>query len=121
MSFIKGDLYFHVQEVRKAARFRAVCYAVYTPILGLNWAERGMSWAEETLHHRWRDRLDSLRDAGRDPVQERPGVTFLRNCPPFGVHTPLSNLKCCHDHAVDRRGRPTEKPDPVQLGRTPAV
>ena len=98
------DLKFKCTQLRNGSRFKAMRAAVLTPILNnVEWlkslpesAYAGLS----TVRQAWKRRLYDLQEANwfpvakPDPDVSKYQMSYLRNCPPFGVLTQLHARPC---------------------------
>ncbi len=126
-SLKEKDFFYQYLDVYYASRYKAMRQAVLFPLRYQTWCASGISREERrlrlikamrSLRFRWHHRLDKLLAAGYEPLQRatpqetETHMSFVRNCPPFGVATKgmkehrmhtcgLSNL-CPFCYARDR-------------------
>jgi hypothetical protein len=94
------DVAYKILSVRKAYRYESTRRAVLTPLLGPGWHRHGVAGALVRLRLLWREKLEELRDADWPPALDELNFHYMRNCPPFGVHSAQMGLRCCRHRSL---------------------
>ncbi len=92
------EIDYEVKDICGAYRYRAMHYAVFTPICGRKWLKHGrhgVCMCVKQLRKAWNVRLKELQAAEWMPLDTRRAHTYMRNCPPFGVRTDRMDTRPC--------------------------
>lgn len=89
-----ADIRYAIVEPLATGVSAAMRMAVLTPVLGVG-ADKDLQQAFDRLRHRWHDCLVGVRKAGWAPARRLRDFQYMRNCPPFGVRTDVSNMHTC--------------------------
>ncbi len=86
---------FVVKEVRSSFRYRAMRWAVLDQLVRSASTPAGDIQARmDALRKRWQARIYGLAAVGWEAAGDRKKLTYLANCPPFGVKTDIVS-RCC--------------------------
>lgn len=86
---------FRVHTVRNAYRHIAARRAVITPVLGPDMLKYPQASLDK-LRVMWHCKVEALRKAGWKPLLTQKNISYMRNCPPFGVATDTTSKTCNH-------------------------
>lgn len=92
-----SDFVYQVEDTKSGDMFHAGWDAVWGPFcdrVGYSAVDAQRCW--DRVRRLWHGRLEGLRQAGWEPALNDSTLTYMRNCPPFGVRTNRAFVHPCH-------------------------